>query len=101
MIKEMFGVVSSLEGNSIQLEDVRNLLTVFDEFLLEECSAVNPQELWTCEHFKKRFSLVYSMLCVIIEKFECALNDLDENVSEGYRILREAKRAQTEQEQNT
>lgn len=60
-----FSAVSELDSAAVMLEDVRNALSVFDEFLTDEVRGIKVEEAYGAACFVARFPLAVSMLSVI------------------------------------
>lgn len=57
--------LADYEGIVFELEEVQNLLELFDEILSNEAEGVLYEKPWTAENFNRRFPMVKSLLSAI------------------------------------
>lgn len=91
--KDVVSVLSALDTNVVELEDVERLLQLFDEILWNEVSNIDTSQPWTAACFKGRFDMVYSTLSVIRIRLHDVLKEIRGSVAKGYESRKSDKEA--------
>lgn len=92
--QDLFAAISLLEGNLYELEDIQNLLTVFDECLWKAGNATEPEAQAAGVVYKQRFPVLYSTLTIIRLRLGEVLADMNNNVNACYSNYNQLKEEQ-------
>lgn len=89
MSNKLFGVLLRLDDLCAELEDISNMLGLYDENLTDDFKPLREGENWGGEHIKGRWPLHLSTLNVIRLRLYDILDGMQKNVSQGLCALRE------------
>ena len=96
MKNKLLDALSDLDGLCTELEDINNLLTVFDENVNDEFGPLRRGESWGGEYLSGRWPMHQSTLNVIRLRLFAILEGMQSGVSRGYDAIRAAKEEQAQ-----
>jgi len=88
---DLFDILSEVEGNSFILEDVENLLNIFDNSITDIISFVNEQNTFQAKLTHASLTEIYSLLIAIRLQVSSATTRLQTAVKNGYDRCRQSK----------
>ena len=94
MKSKLFDVLSDLEGLCTELEDINNLLTIFDGNINDAFCPLRRGESWGVEYLSGQWSMHQSTLNVIRLRLFAILEEMQSGVYRGYDAIRSAKEEQ-------
>lgn len=89
----MFAVASDVECAAIDLENVGNVLYLFDELLQDAVEGVDPNQPYTAQNLKNRFPLLLSMLHTVIDSLTQATAAVSAISNRAYEAARKERNA--------
>lgn len=89
----IYDAVSELEGAVITLEEIQNVLSVFDDQLLEWWECVKNLTPAECETIDDSFNVVYSLLSLSRRQLLGVVDVASTAVDQAYEVLKAAKTA--------
>lgn len=81
---ELFDILSEMEGNSFVLEDIENLLNIFDRSITDIMGFVNEQNTFQAKLTHDSLTEIYSLLTAIRLQLSGSLQRLQTAVRNGY-----------------
>ena len=91
MKTKLLDVLSDLDGLCAELEDISNLLAVFDENVNDDFVPLRRGKSWGGECLLGRWPMHQSTLNVIQLRLFAILEEMHSGVSKGYDAIRVAK----------
>lgn len=89
--KSLFDLMSDLEYVEIELERVRDLLSIFEERMTKDAESLD--EGWQAEHFKKRYQASKSLLDTLCIQLTSSIRSMSETTQAGYMLCKSIKAA--------
>ncbi|MBE6949883.1 MAG: hypothetical protein E7451_00915 [Ruminococcaceae bacterium] len=89
----IYDAVSELEGAVITLEEIQNVLSVFDDQLWEWWECVKNLTPAECETIDDSFNVVYSLLSLSRRQLLGVVDVASTAVDQAYEVLKAAKTA--------
>lgn len=94
--EKLFEALSNLDGLCAELEDISNLLAMYDENLTDDFIPLREGKSWGGEHINGRWPLHLSTLNVIRLRIYDILEALQMNVSKGLKVFRKDRTEHSE-----
>ena len=87
----MFAVLGELEGNSFEIERVRDMLQIYDEWMETEMKSFSLGRSEMLFLFPKRYKMLHSLMDAIQIQLKATLAEMDKNLKAGYDISRSGR----------
>ena len=86
--KSVFSLVSEMESVGIELDLLRDLMNLYDEFTGDEVGRLNPEEPWKTQCFVNRWDMSRALLRSIEEKIANISEMVKAVTKDGYDLLK-------------
>ena len=89
----IFAVLGDLEGNSFEIERVRDMLQLYDEWMENEMESFSSGRSEMLFLFPMRYKMLHSLMDAIQIRLKATLAEMDKNLKAGYDISRRDREA--------
>lgn len=79
-----FNILTDIDTACYPLEEVSNVLYLFDELIREDVKNMDPEQPYTVTLFKNRFQLIMSLIWMAEKEIREIINELNTEISKGY-----------------
>lgn len=82
----IFEALSDIEGATVPLDEISNMLFLFEELLRNSVEEITPEEPWTVIAFKNRFDTLISMLTMAEGALRAVIQNNGAAISKAYSV---------------
>ena len=87
----MFAVLSEMEYSFIEIERVRDMLLIYDEWMEKELESFGTVHSDLLRQFPSRYKMLHSLMDAIQIQIKATLEVMEKNLEAGYDISRSCR----------